>query len=163
MARILVCLAAVMGFAAAPAVAENLTVMKAGEWARTMDVSGGHAAQNSKPYKVCYKADRVVTDADLDQPMTGGGECTNDVKRTGNVVNFKTVCIADKVTIKTDSVMTIVSDEDFTIASTYHMEHGTEKMPEDTKMTMHYQHMGPCQLDDRPAVQETKPAPDTAK
>jgi hypothetical protein len=163
MARILVCLAAVMGFAAAPAMAETLVTIKAGEWVRTMDVAGGHSAQNSPPYKVCYKQDRVLTDADLNQPMVNGGECTNEMKHTGNVVTFKTVCSADKVKTTTNSTMTIVSDDDFTITTLSHMEHGKAATPADTKMSMHYLHTGPCQADDRPAAEEASAAPEETK
>ena len=161
MARFVVCLAAVMGFAAAPAMAETLVVIKAGEWVRTLEVAGGHSAQNSPPYKVCYTQDRVLTDADLNQPMVNGGECTNAVKRTGNTVTFKTVCSADKVKTTTDSTMAITSDDDFTTLS--HMEHGKEKMAADTKMSMHYLRTGACQPDDRPAAEEAGSAAEPAK
>jgi len=162
MARIVVCLAAVMGFAAAPAMAETLVTIKAGEWVRTMDVSGGHSAHNGKEVKVCYQADRLLTDDDLNKPMATGN-CTNEVHHKGNVVNFKTVCTADKIVTKTNSVMTITSNDDFSMTTLSHMEHGKEKMPADTKMTMHWVHTGPCQEGDMMAPGEVPPTPEAAK
>ena len=59
-------------FTATPALADDILVIKAGEWVHTTSMGG---EPMGAPMKTCAKTDRTLTDASLDK-MVPGGHCT---------------------------------------------------------------------------------------
>jgi len=144
----LLCWTVGLAFMATQASADTLMVIKAGEWVRTMSMDA--TGSGGPSFKVCYKADRTFTEADLNRPIPNT-DCKSTPQRSGNIVNVHTVCTSDKMLMTTESVMTVNSNDDFTFVAHTHVENGPPKLPPDMTMTMHWQRTGRCQPGDRPA------------
>jgi hypothetical protein len=155
LSRILTCAVCLLALTAAPALADPLVAIRAGEWVSTMQM-GDSPPGSATALKICYTTDRNFSETDLNRPLPGA-DCHSTVNRSGQVLNIQTHCAIDKMQFTTNQVMTIVSDDEFAVNSVTHIENGPAKMPSDMTMSIHWLHTGPCQPGDRPAPEPPKP------
>jgi hypothetical protein len=132
-------------FIAAPASADEILVVKAGEWVHTMSMDGNAMGA---PMKSCAKKDRMLTDAALGK-MIPGASCTFTHSRAGGVVTVNAVCVMGAMKMSTVETLTPISDDEYTMSSTSHIDNPPKGMPSEMKMAMHWTHTGPCQPGDR--------------
>jgi hypothetical protein len=131
----------VTGLTLGPASADPVMVMKAGEWVRTM-------AGDAAPFKSCVKVTRTLTDEALDKMMSQMPNCTSKHIRSGSKVTITSVCSIGPATLNTVSTMTMVSDDEYVMASKSHLDHPPQGMPAEMAMDMHWTRSGPCQPGD---------------
>ncbi len=128
-----------------PAAADDIMVVKAGEWVRTTAMDGGSAGN---PIKSCASKDRTMTDAVLEK-MMHGQKCQFSHSKSGSVVTINSVCDLGASKINTVVTMTLVSADEYTMSSKSHIDNPPKGMSSDMSMDMHWVHTGPCQLGDR--------------
>ncbi len=134
--------------AAGPAAADPLMDIKAGEWVGTMSMGDGVPGRQVKS---CAPADRTMTDEALDKMLNTlpGAKCNFSHSKSGNVVNIQSSCDVQGMHMNTTMAMTIMNENDYTIASKTVIQHGPQGMPPEMSMNMHWTRTGPCQPGDR--------------
>ncbi len=128
-----------------PAIADDIMVIKAGEWSHTMSL--GRGAPGSV-IKTCAASDRTMTDEGLEKMMPGK-KCQFTHSRAGGSVVINSVCDLGSTKINSVTTVTVLSANDYQMTSKGHISNPPQGMPAEIAMESRWTRTGPCQRGDR--------------
>jgi hypothetical protein len=132
--------AVTLGFAA-PALADNTMMLRAGEWMLTRD------AQADDAQKICFGEDHPIGD------LAGGGlnNCVQTTTTTrGRTVVVEALCLMPNARVTVHGTVTAIGADSYRTNSRIHFDRTDRIGPFDMWLGITARWLGPCRPDDTP-------------